>query len=369
MGVEEELLLFDAATREVASRSPAVVEEYGRLRSIRNAAGAAITDDGVGKELFRHQLETRTDPVASATRLLDDIVEGRRLAGEAAANVGLAAVASGIIPVQAGDPRVTHDDRYLAMVHLYGEVARTAGTCGMHVHVSVDSDDEGVAVIDRITPWLPVILAMSANSPFTEGRDTGHASWRAQQWARWPSAGTTERFESVASYREVCRRLIESGAAIDEGLLYFNARLSVAHPTVEVRVADVTDAADAVLIAVVLRALVESAARDWRDGRAAATWRAELLRAEYWRSARFGVAGTLVHPVDLRPARDVLTALVDLLGPILVETGDADLVRDGIERVLRGGGAVAQRAAYERSGTMEGVVDDLIARTENSWRA
>jgi carboxylate-amine ligase len=349
-----------------------VVEEVERLRSTRSQRGAPVAADAVGTELFRHQLETRTEPTESATRLLADIIAGRRRAGEAAANLGLAAVASGIIPGPAGEPRVTHDDRYRDMVHHYGEVARTAGTCGMHVHVAVGSDEEGVAVIDRITPWLPVILAMSANSPFTEGRDTGHASWRAQQWARWPSAGTTERFESVASYRKVCRRLIESGAARDEGMLYFNARLSVAHPTVEVRVADVcTDTADAVLIATLLRALVESTARDWRAGREAPAWRAELLRAEYWRAARFGVAGTLVHPGDhdLRPARDVLTALVELLDPILAETHDLNLVRDGIERVLRSGGAVAQRAAYERSGTMAGVVDDLIARTEHSWRA
>ena len=106
---------------------------------------------------------------------------------------------------------MTDDDRYRDLVATYGEVARTGGTCGMHVHVDIDSDAEGVVVIDRIGPWLPVLLAISANSPFADGRDTGYASWRAQVWSRWPSAGPTERFESVEGYRAASRGRCSSG--------------------------------------------------------------------------------------------------------------------------------------------------------------
>ena len=112
------------------------------------------------------------------------------------------------------------------MVDTFGEIGRGGGTCGMHVHVAIESDEEGVGVIDRIAPWLPVLLAVSANSPFVDGRDSGYASWRAQMWARWPSAGPTEPFGSAQAYHEASRFLLEAGAARDQGMLYFDARLS-----------------------------------------------------------------------------------------------------------------------------------------------
>jgi len=236
--------------------------------------------------------------------------------------------------------------------------------------VEVGSDDEGVAVVDRIAPWLPVLLALSANSPFARGRDTGYASWRAQVWARWPSAGPTEQFGSLAGYRETVRMLLETGAARDEGMLYFDARLSAHQPTVEIRVCDVcTDPVEAVTIAALARGLVETAAQVHAEGRPLPRWRAEALRAAHWRASRHGLSDHLVHPVEgaLRPARAVLEALVAEVEPALVDAGDLDLVRAGLDHALRGSGATRQRAAYERSGSVAGVVDDLVARTEASW--
>jgi carboxylate-amine ligase len=358
VGVEEELLLVDPGTRQVAPRSDHVL--------------AQLTDDDprpeaeeLDHELFRHQLETRTPPMTGLDELREHLVSTRRLAAEAADRAGLAVVASGTIPVDSGEARVTQDDRYLDMVERYGAVARPAGTCGMHVHVHVGSDEEGVAVLDRIAPWLPVVLAVTANSPYHRSSDTGYASYRSQLWTRWPSAGPTERFGSVEGYREVCRRLVASGAARDPAMLYFDARLSEEHPTVEVRVADVcTDVDDAVLVAGLLRALVQ---RVVREGDPVPTpWRAELLRAAHWRAARYGLADDLLDPVtgERARSREVLEALVSLVREDLEETGDLGLVRDGVERVLAGTGAARQRAALERSqGSFEAVVDDLVTRT------
>jgi carboxylate-amine ligase len=256
------------------------------------------------------------------------------------------------------------------MVDTFGEIARDGGTCGMHVHVEVGSDEEGVAVLDRIAPWLPVLVAISANSPYARGRDTGYASWRSQVWSRWPSAGPTEPFGTVEGYREVCRMLREIGAARDEGMLYFDARLSARHPTVEVRVCDTcTDPAEAVLVAALVRGLVETAARS--AGEPAPPWRVEALRAAHWRASRFGLADALVHPVErtLAPAGEVLAALAAHTAEALADAGDLELVRGWLDRAVHESGAARQRAAYERSGDVAGVVDDLIARTEDSWDA
>jgi carboxylate-amine ligase len=263
---------------------------------------------------------------------------------------------------------VSDNDRYRDMAQAFGQIARRGTTCGMHVHVAIESPEEGVKCLDRIAPWLPVLLATSANSPFADGMDTGYASWRTQLWSTWPSAGPTEAFGSLDGYRRACDRMIASGAARDRGMLYFDARLSEGQPTVEVRVLDaVTDPGDLGLLAALVRALVETAAGDWPD--TLPVWRAEELRSARWRASRYGLADDLLDPAghSRRPAREVLTTLVDLVAERLDAAGDTELVEAGVDRVLQGTGASRQRAAYERTGSLEGVVDDLLDRTAASW--
>jgi glutamate---cysteine ligase / carboxylate-amine ligase len=365
VGVEEELLVVDPATRSVTARAREVVRENTERGPGSDPQRAS---DSLDKELFRHQLEIRSDPTLDVGDVVGQIVAGRRTAGEAAAALDLAMAVSGSVPVATQEPIVSDNDRYRDMADAYGLVARRGTTCGMHVHVAIESSEEGVRCLDRIAPWLPVLLAVSTNSPFAEGLDTGYASWRTQLWSSWPSAGPTEPFGSVAGYELVCARMIASGAARDIAMMYFDARLSVGQPTLECRVLDaVTEPEDIGLLAALVRALVETAAGAWPEG--LPRWRSEELRAARWRASRFGLSGDLLDPRDheLRPAREVLAALVELGSDRLGAAGDTERVDAGVERVLGGTGATRQRAAYERTGSLEGVVDDLLARTAASW--
>jgi glutamate---cysteine ligase / carboxylate-amine ligase len=358
VGVEEEFLLLDPSTGLVVNRADAVVGE------------CTEDDDTVDRELLRHQVETRTEPATDLDDVRAQLVGARRRIGEAAREAGTAAVATGTAPFGAGEVRVSPKDRYRAMVDEFGEISREAGTCGMHVHVGIESREEGVGIIDRLRPWLPVVLALSVNSPYAEGRDSGYASWRSQVWSRWPTAGVTELFGDPAAYDALVDGLIAAGAARDAGMVYFEARLSAEHPTVEVRVADVcTDVDDALVVAATVRAIAATAAAEWAAGSDPGAWRSELLRAAAWRAGRYGLAGTLVHPVmrGLAPVREVLASFVERTRPALVAAGDLDLVRTGFERLLGATGAARQRAAFERSGSIDGVVADLVARTEATW--
>ena len=368
VGVEEELLLVDPETRAVSARSVEVLKANREHGSGRHPHASS---DELDQELFLHMIETRTDPTTDLDDVARQLVAARRTAGEAATSAGLGVIACGVVPIAGEEPQVSPNARYQAMVDLFGETARNGSTCGTHVHVAIDSPEEGVGVIDRITPWLPLLVAIGANSPFAAGHDTLYASWRSQAWMRWPSAGATEAFESVEGYREASRMLMMTGAASDEGMLYFDARLSVNQPTVEIRVIDAcTDHEDVVLAAALVRGLVVTASREWAEGRPLDRWRAELLRASHWRAARMGLSNTLVHPRlrRLEPARRVLEALVDHVRDALEEAGDLDRVTAGVDRVMRAGGATRQRAAYERTGSVVGVVDDLLARTESTWK-
>jgi carboxylate-amine ligase len=366
LGVEEELIVVDPATRAVTPRA----SELLRLNRDRDGRSPRNATDELDQELFRHQVEIRTEPVHELADLLEQLAAARSTAGDAAAGAGLAVVACATIAMEGAEPRVSPNDRYRDMLETYGQVARYGTTCGMHVHVAIESPDEGVACIDRMAPWLPVLMAISSNSPYFEGRDTGYASWRSQLWSQWPSAGPTEAFGSLDGYRRSCEALLASGAARDAGMLYFDARLAARHPTVEVRVLDVcTDLEDTALLAALVRALVETTAGEWAEGGRLPEWRSEELRAASWRASRMGLSERLVHPVtrDLRPAREVLEDLVAHVRTRLEAAHDLERVQEGLQRVLGGTGSTRQRAAYERTGSVEGVVDDLMSRTEASY--
>ena len=188
------------------------------------------------------------------------------------------------------------------MAELFGLTAHEQLTCGCHVHVGISSAEEGVAVLDRAGPWLATLLALSANSPFWQGRDSEYASFRYQVWGRWPSSGPAEPFGTARAYRETIEQMVASGTLIDPGMVYFDARLSERYPTIEIRIADVClRAEDAVLIAALARALVETEARSWREGKPAPQVRTELLRLAAWRASRSGLDDTLLHPVTGKP--------------------------------------------------------------------
>lgn len=358
LGVEEELLLVDPDTGRLRGVS------HQAVRASRSGAGA---DAEVEHELFLQQIETSTEPCLDADDLAAGVRRGRRAVGEAAAAAGARAVAMATPVLPQQEERFTPKPRYERIHTDYGELARQALVCAMHVHVEVAGDDEAVHVVDRIRPWLPVLVALSANSPYWQGLDTGHASWRSQVWSRWPTAGAAQPFGDVAAYRATAEAMIGWGGALDPGMLYFDVRLSEKYPTVEIRVADVTtEVEDAVLVALLARALVTTAAEDPGPP----GWRADLLRVAGWRAARFGLAGSLVHPVEARlvPAREAFEALVAHVRPALEGTGDLARVTEAFERLAaRGTGATRQRAVLEATGDLRAVVFDLARRTEESW--
>ncbi|HVU90941.1 MAG TPA: YbdK family carboxylate-amine ligase, partial [Jatrophihabitans sp.] len=229
LGIEEEFLLFRRDAPVLAGIGPRVVAAAER---------AADDDAQFEKELKVAQAELATGPGADLDAVAAELAERRRELVDAAAQRGARVVAAGTSPV--GDrTRRTDDDRYAAMAETFGAVEERQLTCAMHVHVGVSSDDEGVRVVDAVGPWLPLLVALSANSPFHGGRDTGYASFRRVRWGQWPTAGPTAPFGTAEAYAATVRDLIATGAAHDAGMIYFDARLSAKYPTVELRVCDV----------------------------------------------------------------------------------------------------------------------------------
>ncbi|MEU8797026.1 glutamate--cysteine ligase [Spirillospora sp. NPDC048819] len=363
-GVEEELLLVDPVTGVPQSISGSVIRYAQRHDELFLTGGRRSKP--LETELQREQLETATPVCTSLGELSDHIRSARLAAAQSAAGVGVAVAALATSPVVVR-PSLTPSHRYRRMADVYGTTADEQLTCGCHVHVGIESPDEGVAVLDRIRPWLPPLLALSANSPFWQGSDTGYESWRHQVWGRWPSSGPTELFGSAKAYRATVEALLATGALVDEGMIYFDARLSRHYPTVEIRVPDVClDAGDAVLMAACVRALVDTAAGAWHRGEPPDPVRADLMRLAMWRAGRSGLRGDLVHPSTrcAAPAREVVGALLDHLSPALERSGDLKAVTSMLHDLLeRGNGAQVQRAVHARTRDLTAVVAAAADRT------
>lgn len=346
IGIEEEFLLVspDGTPRAVA----AAVLQHASART------PEVTDDaGPGgeleKEFTQEQVETSTHPCTDLDALLTEVRAGRSRADSSAQHAGARVAALGTAP-QRVEGTVIANHRARQIRTEFGQVARDQLTCGCHVHVEVQDDDEGVVVLDHLRRWTPVLLALSANSPYYQGEDTSYASFRSQVWGRWPTAGPTAPFGDVATYRAVVRQLLGSGTILDDGMIYFDARLSARYPTVEVRVPDVClDPADAVLQGALVRALADTAVARSDAERAAETAdqpRTEMMRVAAWRAARSGLSGQLVSPVHgaSAPAADVVGELLAHARPALEAAGDLEWVSSRLKELLaRGNGAIRQR--------------------------
>jgi glutamate---cysteine ligase / carboxylate-amine ligase len=367
VGVEEELLLVDPGTGRAVPRGPAAAAAALARNHPEPIADGPRLFVPLDTELQQEQLETATPPRTGMAQLAADLRELRRAADECARAVGARVVALGTHPLPV-TPVLTSSTRYLAMRELMGVTCAEQLTCGCHVHVAVESDEEGVAVLDRIRPWLSVLTAVATNSPFWNGTDTGYAGYRTQAWNRWPGTGPADRFGSAAAYRSMVDRLLATGTLLDERMIYFDARLSSRYPTVEIRVPDVClDVDDAVLVAALARGLVDTAASHWHAGEPAPDDPTDILRMAAWRASRSGVDSELVHPLDhrLRPAGEVLECLLEHVRPALVAAGDLLLVEQGVERVLvHGTGSRRQRAVARSTGRLEDVVGYAIERTQ-----
>lgn len=359
-GVEEEFFLADSETRATVARAPDVIK-YAQER----------LGDRVGPELFTTTVETRTCPVGTLDEMRRELRRLRRGVGEAADEAGCRVVASGtpVVPFR-GHREIVEEPRYRELADRYGPFIsddRLTGACACHVHVAVPGREEAVRLCDHLRPWLPVLQAVAANSPFQEGRDSGFASWRALHFGRWPHVGPTPLFRDAAAYDALVGTLIDSGMLQDRKHVYWYARPSENWPTLEIRVPDVNADPDVVLlVASLTRALVGVLLSDVRRDVPPPDTADPVLRAAHWRAARDGLRGSGLDPLTgrLHPAPELVDRLIARATPALEEAGELPFVRSAWHHLrASGGGAELQRAAYARRGDLRDVVDLLTVRT------
>ena len=348
LGAEEELHLIDLESWELSARAPQL------LSRLPSAAYSA--------EIQRTTVETNTAVVTSLSDLRDELLRLRKDLVAVAGREGLGVAAVGTAPRSTfADFELTTSGRYSRMQEQYRLLVDEQLICGTQVHVGVSDRDLAVEIAQRIARDLPVLLALSASSPFWNGQDTGYASIRTTIWQRWPTAGSTGPLASAREYDELVADLIGSGVIADAKMAYFDVRPSSHAPTLELRVCDACPLVDdAVLIAGLFRGMVRAAELDVEAGRPHRPAPPPLHRAAIWQAARSGLSRHLVdaaeHPRP-RPAAEVVRGLVQRLRPQLEELRDWETVTELTETALaRGNSADRQRAVFAERGELEDVM-------------
>ncbi|MFF0413176.1 YbdK family carboxylate-amine ligase [Kitasatospora sp. NPDC004745] len=357
-GVEEEFLLVDPATRTTSPRAHLVVPHAARTLGAR-----------AQHEFLATQVEACTRPVTSAAGLLAELVAARRAMGAAAEYAGCRLVATGTPVLPSRHPlSVTPTDRYQRVALHVNRAADQRGgeICGCHVHLGDLDRTEALAISAHLRPWLPVLQALSVNSPFCEGRDNGAASARAGRYLAWPTCGPAPALDPDG-YERTVERLLARRVILDRRMLYWYARPSEHLPTLEVRIADTNaDVTTPLLLAVLLRALARTFLSAHRHGEPPPRMPGAVLREAHRQAALGGLTGTGTHPsTGCRLPMPVLVGdLLDLATPALAGSGDLELARPLVHaRLTAGTGADRQRAVFARRRALTDVVDDLAQRT------
>ena len=301
-GIEEEYFLADAATMRVARETPESL-----FREV-----AAATNGQAGRELLQAQIEVSTAPQKTAGAMRDHLASLRAAAGAAAARHGLTILASGTHP-SADWPDISQSPskRYEGVMRALQMVGRRNMLCGMHVHFEVPDPSRRVELMGRLTPYLPLLLALSTSSPFWQGRNTGLKGYRLAAYDEIPRTGIPEFFPSKDDYQAYVTALIGCGAIEDESHIWWMLRPSLKYPTIELRAPDCcTRIEDAIAIACLFRVVTRHLFYQSAPSPASPLQRA-LAVENKWRAQRDGIQATFATQAGPVSAGDMLRALIE----------------------------------------------------------
>jgi carboxylate-amine ligase len=342
LGVEEELLLVDKQ-RELAAQSELVLERLG--------------DHGerVSTEIFTEQIELKTGICHSPDDVCSQLGELRR----AVADAGFCLLGTGLHPASTKEPELVPKPRYDVVRKDFGSLLRTP-PCGLHVHVGLPDPETAVHLANAFRAYLPVLQALSANSPFREGEDSGHASARTSVVRSYPRFQLPREFRDYDDFCTVADELIAAAGVEDYTYIWWDVRPHPHLGTVEVRAVDVQmNATGSSAIA----ALVQAIAAKELDQPTSSELSREALEESYFQAASHGLeAEILLDSTTPEPAREVSRRVLDSIRPYARDLGSEDALTE-IERILReGNGADAQRCVHAEAG-MDGLLDYLVEGT------
>jgi carboxylate-amine ligase len=356
LGVEEEFQIIDPETRELRSHIQQILGD-----------GTVTLNEQIKPEMHQSVVELGTDVCGSIADAREQVIRLRSELATMAGRGGLRIASAGTHPFSHWfDQAITEGERYATIVKDMQQIARANLIFGLHVHVGIPDRNTAIHVMNQARYFLPHLYALSTNSPFWVGRNTGLKGYRLKVFERFPRTGMPDAFESLSEYEDYLKLLIKTGCVDNAKKIWWDIRLHPFFDTLEVRVCDAQSRVDDTLaLAAVIQAIVAKLHKLQHNNLTFRIYRRRLIDENRWRASRYGIDGRMIDfgreaEVD---TRELLSELLDFISPEVDELGSSQEI-EHVERILREGtGADRQIAAWERQHNMHDVVDLIVDET------
>jgi glutamate---cysteine ligase / carboxylate-amine ligase len=356
LGIEEEFAIIDPETRELRSHIQEILE-----------GGKVMLKEQIKPEMHQSVVELGTEICQSVADARAHVIELRSRLAELAGRAGLKIASVGTHPFSHWrDQLITQGERYQEIVKDMQQLARANLIFGLHVHVGIPDREIAIHVMNQARYFLPHIYALSVNSPFWVGQDTGLKGYRLKVFERFPRTGIPDAFESLSEYEDYCKLLVKTGCVDNAKKIWWDIRLHPFFDTLEVRVCDAqTRVDDTLAIAALIQTVIAKLHKLLHQNITFRVYRRRLLDENRWRASRYGIDGKLIDfgkeaEVD---ARSLLNELLEFVSTEVNELGTENEMAH-IERIMREGtGADRQLGVWERTQDMKAVVDHIVSET------
>ena len=356
LGIEEEFAIIDPQTGELRSHIQEILE-----------GGKLTLKEQLKPEMHQSVVELGTEICQSVVDARQHVVELRSHLARLAANGGMKIASVGTHPFSHWhDQLITEGERYKEIVKDMQQVARANLIFGLHVHVGIPHRETAIHVMNQARYFLPHIYALSTNSPFWVGRNTGFKGYRLKVFERFPRTGIPDAFESLSEYDDYLKLLIRTNCVDNAKKIWWDIRLHPFFDTLEIRVCDAQSRVDDTLaLAALAQAVVVRLHKLQHQNLSFRIYRRRLIDENRWRASRYGLDGKLIDfgRETESETRSLLNEILEFVDGEVDELGSRREI-EHIERIMREGtGADRQLAVWERTQSMKAVVDQIVAET------
>ena len=356
LGIEEEFQIIDPETRELRSHIQEIL-----------ANGKMILKERVKAEMHQSVVELGTEICSDTVMARRQVVQLRSQLAMLAAGDGLKIASAGTHPFSHWmDQLITAGERYTTIVNDLQQIARANLIFGLHVHVGVPDREEAIQLMNQARYFLPHIYALSVNSPFWLGQNTGFKAYRHNIFERFPRTGIPDEFESLAEYEEYLKLLVCTHCIDNAKKIWWDIRLHPFFDTLEFRICDAQSRVDdTIALAALMQAVIFKLHKLLRQNVSFRIYRRRIIDENRWRASRYGLDGKLIDFGQRREVdtRSLIHEILEFVAPEVDELGSRREI-EHIERILMGGtGADRQLAVWERTHDMKAVVDQIVAET------
>jgi glutamate---cysteine ligase / carboxylate-amine ligase len=356
LGVEEEYMVVDPATRELASHDQKIVE-----------IASQTLQDHVKAEMHQAVVEVGTGICKNVDEAHRDICKLRRLVSDVAGGLNLKIGAAGTHPFSHWSKQlITPNPRYDEIVNEMQEAARSNLIFGLHVHIGIADKNMAIHIMNTVRYFLPHVFALSTNSPFWEGRNTGFKSFRTKVFDKFPRTGVPDYFNDWDDFKNYVNLLIKTRCIDNAKKIWWDVRVHPFFDTIEFRVCDVPlRVEETIAIAALFQALVVKLYKLRLQNMSFIMYNRALINENKWRASRYGLDGKLIDfgkQAEL-DTRSLILELLDFIDDVVDDLGSRHAV-DYVRTILENGtGADRQLAVFKKTGSLESVVDFITEET------